>query len=106
MIVFCTVPNETVAGELSRALVTEGLCACINQIPQVKSYYIYEERFCEDDELLLLIKTAPSHFKALEKRIKELHPYELPEIIATDISEASTEYRSWLLKALCVQEKG
>ena len=100
MIVFCTVPNEDVAKEMSRTLVTEALCACVNQIPKVRSYYIYEGEFCEDDEVLLLIKTAPTHYKALETRLKELHPYELPEIIATSITEASPQYRSWLLKAL------
>jgi len=100
MIVFCTVPNEQVAKEISRAIVTEALCACVNQIPQVKSYYIYEGEFCEDKEILLLIKTASSHFKALEQRLKELHPYDLPEIIATPITESSAEYKSWLLKAL------
>jgi len=100
MIVFCTVPNEDVAKEMSRTLVTEALCACVNQIPKVRSYYIYEGEFCEDDEVLLFIKTAPTHYKALETRLKELHPYELPEIIAISITEASPEYRSWLLKAL------
>lgn len=100
MIVFCTVPDETTAQIIARAIVEEGLCACVNQIPRVKSYYIYDEKFCEDDELLLLIKTASSHFKALEKRLKELHPYEVPEIIATPISEASNEYKEWLLKSL------
>lgn len=100
MIIFCTVPNDKTAKEISRALVTEGLCACVNQIPKVTSYYIYEGEFCEDDETLLLIKTASTHFKALEKRIKELHPYDLPEIIATSITQSSPEYKSWLLKAL------
>ena len=100
MIVYCTVPDETTAKSIARSIVEEGLCACVNQIPKIKSYYIYEEKFCEDDELLLLIKTAPSHFKALERRLKELHPYDVPEIIATPITEASAEYRSWMLKAL------
>lgn len=100
MIVFCTVPDEESAQTISRALVTEGLCACVNQIPKIKSYYIYQGDFCEDDEILLMIKSAPTHFDALEKRIKELHPYDLPEIIATPISFASKEYRSWLLKSL------
>lgn len=100
MIVFCTVPDENTAQEIARAIVTEGLCACVNQIPKIKSYYIYEGEFCEDDELLLLIKTASSHFKALEKRLKELHPYDTPEIIATPISEGSTEYRAWILNSL------
>ena len=100
MIVYCTVPDEKIAQEISRTIVTEGLCACVNQISKVKSYYIYEGEFCEDNELLLLMKTAPSHYKKLEKRLKELHPYELPEIIATSITEASSEYKSWLLNSL------
>ncbi len=100
MIVFCTVPDEVVAKEIARTIVKEGLCACVNEIPKVRSYYIYEGEFCEDNELLLLIKTAPSHFTALEKRLKVLHPYDTPEIIATTISEASSEYRDWMLKAL------
>lgn len=100
MIVFCSVPDEESAEQISRTLVTEALCACVNKIPKIKSYYIYEGEFCEDDEILLMIKTAPTHFKALEQRIKELHPYEVPEIIATPIIEASSEYKSWLLKAL------
>lgn len=102
MIVFCTVPDEATAKEISRAIVKEGLCACVNQIPKIKSYYIYEGEFCEDNELLLLIKTASSHYKALENRLKELHPYDTPEIIATPICEASTEYREWMLKSLSI----
>lgn len=100
LIVYCSVPNEEVAQLISRAVVMEGLCACVNQIPKVKSYYIYDGEFCEDDELLLLIKTSTSHFKELEERIKELHPYEVPEIIATKISNSSAEYKSWLLESL------
>ena len=100
MIVFCTVPNEDTAKEIARTIVKEGLCACVNEIPKIKSYYIYEDEFCEDSELLLLIKTSSSHFKALEQRIKELHPYDVPEIIATPISEISEEYRNWILKSL------
>ncbi len=101
MIVFCTVPDEDTAKKIARTVVQEALCACVNSIPKVKSYYIYEGEFCEDDELLLLIKTAPSHFKRLEQRLKELHPYDTPEIIATPISESSPEYREWMLNALC-----
>jgi len=100
MIVFCTVPDNTVAQEISRILVMEALCACVNTIPKITSYYIYEGEFCEDTEVLLLIKTDSSHFKALEQRIKEVHPYDLPEIIATPICEASSEYKNWLLNSL------
>jgi len=100
MIVFCTVPDEKTARKIAQAIVKEGLCACVNQIPKVKSYYIYEDEFCEDDELLLMIKTASSHFEALQRRIKVLHPYDVPEIIATPISQASAEYHEWLIGSL------
>jgi periplasmic divalent cation tolerance protein len=100
MIVFCTVPDGKTAKEIAYALVKEGLCACVNHVPAITSYYIYEGEFCEDNELLLLIKTAPSHFSALQERLKELHPYDVPEIIGIRISEISPEYEKWLLRAL------
>ena len=100
MIVFCTVPDEETAKTIAKTIVTEGLCACVNQIPAVKSYYIYENEFCEDNEILLMIKTAPTHYKVLEKRLLQLHPYDTPEIIATSISEASLAYKEWLLNSL------
>lgn len=100
MIVLCTVPDEQTAKNIAYTLVKEGLCACVNQIPKINSYYIYDGEFCEDNELLLLIKTAPSHFKTLQERLKELHPYDVPEIIGIRISEISPEYEKWLLAAL------
>jgi len=100
MIVYCSVPNESVAQEISRSIVEEGLCACVTQIPRVKSYYIYEGEFCEDDEHLLMIKTASTHYKALEQRLNELHPYDVPEIICTPIIESSPAYHAWLIAAL------
>ena len=100
MIVYCSVPNESVAQEISRVIVQEGLCACVTQIPRVKSYYVYEGEFCEDDEHLLMIKTASSHYKELEARLMELHPYDIPEIICTPIIESSKAYHDWLLASL------
>ena len=100
MIVYCTVPSAEVGTEIARALVEEGLCACVNRIPGVTSTYIYEGKLCEDAEELLIIKTFPSHFERLEVRIRELHPYDLPEIIATDITAGSEPYMRWLKNAL------
>ena len=100
MIVFCTVPSAEEGKRIATALVQEGLCACVNRIPSVTSYYIYEGAFCEDAEELLVIKTLPSHFERLEARIGELHPYDLPEIVATEITAGSSAYMEWLAKAL------
>jgi len=100
MIVFCTVGSEEEGKRIARALVTERLCACVNQLPSVTSYYIYEGEFCEDGEELLIIKTLPSHFERLKERITELHSYEVPEIIATEINDGSGPYMKWLEHAL------
>ena len=100
MIVYSTVPSLEVAEALSRALVMEKLCACVTQIPQAKSYYVYEGEFCEDEEVLLMIKTDASHYDKLEQRLLELHPYDTPEIIATPIVEGSQTYLSWISQSL------
>jgi periplasmic divalent cation tolerance protein len=96
MIVFCTVPSAEEGKRIATALVKEGLCACVNQLPSVTSYYIYDGEFCEDGEELLVIKTLPTHYERLEARIIELHPYDVPEVIATDIKEGSEAYMKWL----------
>jgi len=96
LVVSCTVPNVEVAQAISRVVVMEGLCACVNQIPNVVSYYVYDGEFCEDDELLLLMKTSEANYKALEERLKALHPYDVVEIIASPITEGSAEYFSWM----------
>lgn len=100
MIVFCTVSSKAEGETIARALVQEGLCACVNRIPSISSYYIYEGEFCEDAEELLIIKTLPSHYEQLETRIQELHSYDVPEIIAIEIKAGSEGYMQWLAGAL------
>lgn len=100
MIVLCTVPSAEEGKKIATVLVKEGLCACVNRIPSVTSYYIYEGDFCEDSEELLVIKTLPRHFERLEARILELHPYDVPEIIATDITAGNEAYMEWLKGSL------
>jgi periplasmic divalent cation tolerance protein len=100
LVVSCTVPTTEVAQAISRVVVMEGLCSCVNQIPKIVSYYLYEGEFCEDDELLLLMKTSEQNYKALEVRLKELHPYDVPEIIASAITQGSPEYLSWMKSTL------
>ena len=100
MIVYCTVPSAEVGTEIARDLVEAGLCACVNRISGVTSTYIYDGALCEDAEELLIIKTLPSHYERLEARILELHPYDLPEIVATEITAGSSAYMQWLSGAL------
>ena len=100
LVVSCTVPSIEVAQAISRVVVMEGLCSCVNQIPNVTSYYVYEGEFCEDDELLLLMKTSEQNYKPLERRLQELHPYDVPEIIASPITEGLPEYLNWMQSTL------
>lgn len=100
MIVFCTVPSSEEGARIAEILVKERLCACVNRLPGVTSYYIYEGTFCEDAEELLVIKTLPSHFERLETRIAELHPYDVPEIIAAEITAGNAAYMKWLESSL------
>jgi periplasmic divalent cation tolerance protein len=81
---------------LARSLVEEGLAACVNAIPNIASTYRWEGRIQEDREILLLIKTSEAVYARLEARILDLHPYELPEVVAVPIVRGSAAYLSWL----------
>jgi periplasmic divalent cation tolerance protein len=85
ILALCSCPNEAVAIDIARILVTENLAACVNRIPGIQSTYRWQERVCEDAEQLLMIKTVPARYEALEMRLKALHPYEIPEIIVIPI---------------------
>jgi periplasmic divalent cation tolerance protein len=96
LLVLCTCPGESVALELARTLVREHLAACVNRVPGVTSVYEWQGRLCEDAEQLLMIKTTPACYPALEMRLKTLHPYEIPEIIAIPVVTGSRAYLDWL----------
>jgi len=95
-IVFCTVPNFEVAREIARRIVTDKLAACCSIIPGLTSVYSWKNKIQEDSELLLMIKTKRTVIPELTEKIKELHPYEVPEIIASEIKEGNTEYLNWV----------
>ncbi len=96
----CSVPTKKVAKKIAQKLVEEHLCACVNIVPKMTSFYIYKGEFCEDEELLLLIKTDREHYKAVEKRIIALHPYEVAEIIALPVVNGAKDYLQWADNAL------
>jgi len=95
LVVLCTCPDEGTGQRVARSLVEEGLAACVNAIPNVASTYRWEDRVQEDREVLLLIKSSSSVYGRLEARIRELHPYELPELIILDV-KASAPYLAWI----------
>lgn len=97
-VIYCTVPNEFNANLIATSLVEDNLAACVNIIPSVTSVYKWEDMVQTDNEMLLIIKTREEKFKDIEKKIKELHEYSLPEIIALPIAFGSEEYQNWIVK--------
>jgi periplasmic divalent cation tolerance protein len=96
IIVFITAPNEKEAASISRTIVEERLVACVNIIPSVRSIYRWQGRVEDEQEVLMVVKTKKSLFERLQERVKELHSYEVPEIIGLPLVEGSKEYLDWL----------
>lgn len=96
IVVFVTVPDPKIAGQLAHALVQERLAACVNVFPAVRSVYAWKGEICNEGELLCLIKTRRVLFAELRERVLDLHPYEVPEIIALPLVEGSDTYLAWL----------
>ena len=96
VLVLCTCPNEQTAERIADALVAERLAACVNRVPGVVSTYRWKGALQRDAEVLLLIKSTRERYDALQDRIRALHPYELPEVIAVDIALGLDRYLAWI----------
>lgn len=94
IIVFVTCPPDK-ADNIAEILVGEKLAACANIVP-VKSVYIWEEKLNRDNEALLVIKTMSNNYPILEKRIKEIHPYDVPEVVAIKAEAVEADYLVWV----------
>jgi periplasmic divalent cation tolerance protein len=100
LVVLCTLPDRSHAYRIAHTLIEEQLAACVNIIPGVSSVYRWRDKVHQDEEILLLIKTAQPVFDRLEQRIRALHPYELPEIIAVPVRTGQAEYLQWINDSL------
>lgn len=96
ILVLTTVNSTEQAGTIARALVENGLAACVNIVPGLRSIYRWQGSVCDDAELLLIIKSVREHFERVRAKIRALHAYELPEIIALDIAHGDAAYLDWL----------
>ncbi len=94
--VLVTVPDAGKAAELARALVEERLAACGNVVAGVRSIYRWEGKVQDEGEALLVLKTARRRFPDLLARIRSLHPYEVPEILAIPVEEGHGAYLDWV----------
>lgn len=95
-IVLTTCPDAEAAERIARALVEEKLTACANILPPMRSVYRWKGKIEEASEQLLVVKIAVVRFPAVMDRIRALHPYELPEIVALPITDGLPDYLTWL----------
>ena len=99
IIILVTAGSETEAEKIARALVEERLAACVNIVSPIRSIYRWEDKVQDDREWLLVIKTQSKYFAAIEARVKALHSYQVPEVIALPIVAGSEPYLDWLKSA-------
>ena len=95
-VVLVTAPGRDVALDLARALVRERLVACVNVVPGVTSVYQWEGAVEESEEVLLVVKTTAGRLAELERRVIELHPYDVPEFVALAPEHVEPRYARWL----------
>jgi periplasmic divalent cation tolerance protein len=95
-IVFNTCPDQDSARRIAEALVERNLAACVNIVPELHSVYRWKGKRESADELLLIIKARAADYAGLEAAIRELHPYELPEIVAVSVETGLPAYLQWI----------
>lgn len=96
IVVYITAPGEEEAAVLARVLVEAKLAACVNMVSNVRSIYSWQGKIEDDRELLMIIKTQRHLFDRLAAKVREIHSYDVPEIIALPIVEGSPDYLRWL----------
>ena len=95
-LVFTTLPSAELAAKLARTLVEEKLAACGNGLPAVRSIYRWKGKVEDENEVLLLLKTHLRQVARLQARILELHPYEVPEVLAVPVEAGFQGYLDWI----------
>lgn len=95
-VVLVTAPDAETGARIARVLVEERLAACVNVVPGLRSIYRFEGRIEDEAEVLLLAKTRTDRRAALAERVKEIHPYALPEVLALPAAGGSAAYLDWV----------
>ncbi len=104
LLVITNLPDRATAEHIAEALVTEGVAACVNILSECTSIYRWKNKIEHEAEVPLLIKTTREAYPQLEHALRDLHPYELPEIIALPISAGLPEYLNWVTQETTPQK--
>lgn len=94
-IVFSTTPSLAVAENLAEELLNQRLCVCVNIFPGIRSHYLWQGQIEKAEECLMMIKCLQGKITALSSTLKNLHPYEVPEIVAISPTAVLPEYLAW-----------
>ena len=105
IVVLCTCPDRETARRLASDLVDRRLAACVNLVPGLESIYRWEGRTETSEECLMIAKTSNAGFERLRDRVVELHPYELPEIVAVPVIDGLPEYLEWVTGSIAGQTR-
>jgi periplasmic divalent cation tolerance protein len=96
MVALTTAPSAEVAERIGRSLVEERLAACANVLPGITSIFRWKGSIEREGEVLVILKTTAGEVEALERRVAELHPYEVPEVIALPVEAGHAPYLDWV----------
>jgi len=98
-VLLCTAPPGE-AEAVARALLETRLVACVNIVPGVRSLYRWEGRIADDAEALLVMKTTESHVAAVIEAVHNVHPYDVPEVLALAVDAGSPPYLDWVRRSI------
>lgn len=99
LLAISTFPDPETAGRIARELVAANLAACANITPAIRSIYRWAGKLEEAQETMVFFKTTQSRFPALEAKLKSLHPYDVPELIAVRVTAGLPEYLRWVAES-------
>jgi periplasmic divalent cation tolerance protein len=96
LLIITTVPDESTGVKIGKALVDDRLAACVHVMPLGRSIYRWQGTIEEAIEATLLVKTSSARYSELERRLRDLHPYDVPELIALPIEQGHAAYLNWI----------
>ncbi len=96
IVIYCTVPDKKIAKNITKVLLKHKLAACVSMVDKVQSTFSWEGEICEEKEVLLMIKTRRANYGKIKLVIEDVHPYNVPEVIALPVVDCSENYLKWI----------
>jgi periplasmic divalent cation tolerance protein len=100
VVILVTAPTYEEAKSIGRCLIEKGLAACVNLVSGVQSLFVWEGKFCQENEMLLIVKSVRERTAEIVSVVKKNHSYDVPEIIVLPIVDGSKDYLNWLQESI------